>query len=288
MFVREYQTHDDQLRRNTKETDGVPVRAPATKECAGPLNEEFPQHTGSRASHGRGLSGDAQRVANARQRRGGRLQCGGLGEYAAASLRRHSRTRTTPRKPRCGSSTRLKIPSSIPTARRRPTGRAVALTAVWKCRLDLSNLHATGGPDGVKAVAFARVDQTDVSQVDAALAIFGGLWLGITVLDANQQQFLAGEAWTDVAGSPIDGGHAILSGGYTPDIKFITWAPRDRVRTLVLERLGARYAARSRGLGCHLARAPRLGGIHAGRESHPARADYLSLTGTVLTLPSTV
>ena len=89
----------------------------------------------------------------------------------------------------------------------------------------LEYLHSTGGPDGVKVVAFAKVDPTNLNEVRAALAIFGGLWLGILVLDANQQQFAAGHAWTDVAGSPIDGGHAILGGGYTTaDVKFITWA----------------------------------------------------------------
>jgi hypothetical protein len=89
----------------------------------------------------------------------------------------------------------------------------------------LEYLHATGGPDGVKAVAFAKVDHTKINDVKAALAIFGALWLGITVLAANQQQFAHGHAWTDVAGSAIDGGHAILGGGYTSaDIKFITWA----------------------------------------------------------------
>ncbi len=88
----------------------------------------------------------------------------------------------------------------------------------------LEYLQANGGPDGVKAVAFAQVDHTKIAEVEAALAIFGGLWLGITVLDANQQQFASGEAWTDVRGSKIDGGHAILGGGYVPDVKFITWA----------------------------------------------------------------
>jgi hypothetical protein len=88
----------------------------------------------------------------------------------------------------------------------------------------LEYLQSNGGPDGVKAVAFAKVDHTKISEVEAALAIFGGLWLGITVLDANQQQFAEDEAWTDVHGSQIDGGHAILSGGFVPDITFITWA----------------------------------------------------------------
>jgi hypothetical protein len=90
----------------------------------------------------------------------------------------------------------------------------------------LEYLHATGGPDGVKAVAFAKVDPTDITEVKAALAIFGGLWLGVQVLAANQTEFSEGQPWTDVAGSPIDGGHAILGGGYdtTGDVKFITWA----------------------------------------------------------------
>src|ERR1035441_8597917 len=89
----------------------------------------------------------------------------------------------------------------------------------------LEYLRATGGPDGVKAVAFAKVDHTNLDEVKAALAIFGALWLGVQVLDANQKEFSEGRAWTDVAGSAIDGGHAILGGGYTrADIKFITWA----------------------------------------------------------------
>jgi hypothetical protein len=89
----------------------------------------------------------------------------------------------------------------------------------------LEYLHKNGGPDGVQAVAFAKVDHTDVDEVKAALAIFGGLWLGIVVLRANQEEFKKGQAWTDVTGSPVDGGHAILGGGYnTSDIKFITWA----------------------------------------------------------------
>jgi hypothetical protein len=89
----------------------------------------------------------------------------------------------------------------------------------------LEYLHSAGGPDGVKAVAFAKVDHTNMDQVKAALAIFGGLWLGVQVLAANEQQFSQQSAWTDAPGSRIVGGHAILGGGYTiDDVKFITWA----------------------------------------------------------------
>jgi hypothetical protein len=87
----------------------------------------------------------------------------------------------------------------------------------------LEYLHANGGPDGVKVVAFAKVDHTNMPEVKAALATFGCLWLGINVLSQNQDQFSEGKAWTNVPGASIEGGHAILGGGYSTDIKFITW-----------------------------------------------------------------
>ncbi|MDQ2876231.1 MAG: hypothetical protein M3Y33_16135 [Actinomycetota bacterium] len=90
-------------------------------------------------------------------------------------------------------------------------------------QVGLEYLHAHGGPDGVKPVAFAKVDPSNIPEVEAALAIFGCLWLGIQVLAANQDEFGAGQPWSDVAGSPVDGGHAILAGGYVPDVRFITW-----------------------------------------------------------------
>ena len=92
----------------------------------------------------------------------------------------------------------------------------------------LEHLVTDGGPDGVKAVAFAKVDHTNQAEVDAALAIFGSLWIGITVLAANQDEFRANQPWDYVAGSPVDGGHSVLSGGYdatkpSDDVRFITW-----------------------------------------------------------------
>jgi len=140
-------------------------------------------------------------------------------------------------------------------------------------------------PDGVKALAFAKVDQNDFAQVEAALAIFGGIWLGITVLDANQQEFANGQAWTDVPGSPIDGGHAILGGGYTPDVKFITWAQEIEFApsfwsgsvnavSLVEEAWVVIWPE-------HLGSKSFLSGI----DLQQLAADYLDLTGETLTLP---
>lgn len=96
----------------------------------------------------------------------------------------------------------------------------------------LEDLVSAGGPDGVKAVAFAAVNPKDPGEVKAAIAIFGYVWTGVTVSQANQQQFSAGQPWDWDPSSPADGGHSIITGGYgTPgagalggDERFITWA----------------------------------------------------------------
>ena len=96
----------------------------------------------------------------------------------------------------------------------------------------LEDLVKAGGPDGVKAVGFAKVDYTNAAEVQAAIAIFGSIWTGINVQDAQQAQFNAGQPWDWVPGSAIDGGHSIVVGGYgeprpgalAGDEDFITWA----------------------------------------------------------------
>lgn len=95
----------------------------------------------------------------------------------------------------------------------------------------LEYLVANGGPDGVKALGFARVDHTNTAEVQAAIAIFGSVWTGITVLAANQDEFGTDRPWDYVPGSPVDGGHSVITGGYGPagagalggDERFITW-----------------------------------------------------------------
>ena len=92
----------------------------------------------------------------------------------------------------------------------------------------LEYLHNTGGPDGAKVVAFAKVDFTNLAEVKAALAIFGCVWLGVNVQQANVDQFASSQPWDYVSGSPADGGHSVVIGGYstTPsdDVRFVTWA----------------------------------------------------------------
>ncbi|MGA7192128.1 MAG: hypothetical protein WBW94_00755 [Anaerolineales bacterium] len=92
----------------------------------------------------------------------------------------------------------------------------------------LEYLNSSGGPDGTKVVAFAKVDFTNLDEVKAALAIFGCLWIGINVQQANVTEFDDGQPWDYVSGSPVEGGHSVIGGGYAAttadDVRFITWA----------------------------------------------------------------
>jgi hypothetical protein len=88
-----------------------------------------------------------------------------------------------------------------------------------------------GGPDGVKALGFAQVNPHNTEEVKAAIAIFGGIWVGVTVQEINQEEFAEGQPWDYSRTSPDEGGHSVLGGGYGAggagplggDEKFITW-----------------------------------------------------------------
>src|ERR1041385_2205488 len=93
----------------------------------------------------------------------------------------------------------------------------------------LEYLVSKGGPDGVKAIAFAKVDYTNPQEAAAAMAIFGHIWVGINVQNANMDDFDAGRPWDYHPNAGIEGGHSVETGGYNPstpgsDEKFITWA----------------------------------------------------------------
>lgn len=99
-------------------------------------------------------------------------------------------------------------------------------------QLALNYLVKNGGPDGTKALAFAAVDYTNPDEVKAAIAIFGSVWIGINVLDTNEDEFNANRPWDYNPGGQNVGGHSVVVGGYgasgsgrlAGDEKFITWA----------------------------------------------------------------
>jgi len=150
----------------------------------------------------------------------------------------------------------------------------------------LEYLVKTGGPDGVKAVAFAKVDHTKRAEVEAALAIFGCIWTGINVLEANMAEFDAGQPWDDVPGSPVDGGHSVISGGYSgqaaSDVKFVTWAKETSFTdafwsSLVEEAWVVIWPE-------HLGTTE----FEAGIDLSQLAADYQDITGNVLPIPTPV
>jgi len=88
----------------------------------------------------------------------------------------------------------------------------------------LEHLVKVGGPDGVKAIAFAKVDHTNLEEVKAALATFHCLWLGVNVTDANESAFPT-RPWDYSRTDRVLGGHSITGTGYTPSLfEMETWA----------------------------------------------------------------
>lgn len=85
-----------------------------------------------------------------------------------------------------------------------------------------------GGVGGTKALAFAKVDHTNLDEVRAAICIFGSVLLGVDLEDAQRTQTDNGGPW-DYVRSGEWGGHAVLAGRYTgatsgTDIGVVTWA----------------------------------------------------------------
>jgi len=147
----------------------------------------------------------------------------------------------------------------------------------------LEYLNHNGGPDNAKVVAFAKVDFTNLDEVKAALAIFGCVWLGVNVQQANVVQFVSGQPWDYVSGSPTDGGHSVVIGGYSTnpsdDVRFVTWAQEtgftDNFWNKQVEEAWA------------VIWPEQLGTIEfeQGVNSTQLAADYQAITGRVLQIP---
>jgi hypothetical protein len=88
----------------------------------------------------------------------------------------------------------------------------------------LEALHA-GGIGGIKPIAFAKIAPDDTATLEAAIALFGGVLLGLSLDTAQQGQ----KVWDHVTGATPWGGHAVLAGKYSQNsgadqIDIITWA----------------------------------------------------------------
>src|ERR1700727_1137466 len=83
----------------------------------------------------------------------------------------------------------------------------------------------TEGLFGEKIAAYAPVNPKGLLQLHQAVAFYGGCYLGIECPRSAQEQFGAGEPWTYVEGSPVEGGHCVAALGYGPNggLHCATW-----------------------------------------------------------------
>ena len=171
-------------------------------------------------------------------------------------------------------------PSFNPNGTAQTNGPGSSADGGMDIQTALEYLAGTGGPDGSKAVAFAKVDYTNETELRSAHAIFGQVWYGINVQRANETEFGKGEAWDYVAGSPNAGGHSITGVGYDhTDFKFVTWAKEtmwtEAFRTHLLEEAWVAIWPE------HIGTKQFQTGINLAQLA----ADYQSLTGRPLVVP---
>jgi hypothetical protein len=77
---------------------------------------------------------------------------------------------------------------------------------------------------GQTIAGYAPVDTGNVERFQQAVAFYGGAYLGVACPQSAQEQFAAGQTWTVVPGSPIEGGHCILAVGYDhAAVQCVTW-----------------------------------------------------------------
>jgi hypothetical protein len=83
-------------------------------------------------------------------------------------------------------------------------------------------------PNGDVIRAFMDIDYHNIPLLRKAIAIGGVIWTGVTITEANRQQWDAGKPFDYVKGSPIDGGHSLVLVGETgtaaTDFRLVTWA----------------------------------------------------------------
>lgn len=83
----------------------------------------------------------------------------------------------------------------------------------------------TEGLFGEKIAGYAPVNPRDLLQLHQAVAFYGGCYLGIECPESAQEQFGAGEPWTYIEDSPVEGGHCVVALGYGPNggLHCATW-----------------------------------------------------------------
>jgi hypothetical protein len=126
-----------------------------------------------------------------------------------------------------------------------------------------------------KADAFAQFNIHDQSFLKQVIADFGVAYLALEVPQSAMQQFDAGQPWTVVARSPIEGGHCVPAVDYDANYLYVvTWAAIQPVAwAFVTKYFDEGYAVTSADL------VKATGGIATGIDTVTANADWQALTG---------
>jgi hypothetical protein len=93
----------------------------------------------------------------------------------------------------------------------------------------------SGGIGGRRPFAFASVDVNNHAEIKAAIAIFGGVLLGVDLQTAQSSSI----PWDYVVGSEEWGGHAVFAGAYDSDgLGVVSWgSPYDTTESFISHRL---------------------------------------------------
>jgi hypothetical protein len=86
------------------------------------------------------------------------------------------------------------------------------------------------GLGGYKVVAFAQLDATDIDLVKLCIAEMGVVYTGFNFPESAMKQFKAGQGWSVVSGSPIEGGHCVPIGAYDDStMTCVTWGATQKM-----------------------------------------------------------
>ncbi|MFB7595770.1 hypothetical protein [Streptomyces sp. NPDC056160] len=99
--------------------------------------------------------------------------------------------------------------------------------AVCQDVLDYWHRH---GFRGEKSLAYARINVDDHTQLKQAIALFGQIYVGVTITQAAEDQFNGDEVWDITRRSPVLGGHCITLGAYDAHgLDAVTWGTVHRL-----------------------------------------------------------
>jgi len=80
------------------------------------------------------------------------------------------------------------------------------------------------GVKGHEVTLFASLKLADLASIKQAVATFGAVGIGFNFPESAMDQFDAGQPWTVVKNSPIEGGHYVVAVGYDATyLEVLTW-----------------------------------------------------------------